>query len=187
MKPKFLLVTRALFGLLLLGAAAWAVYLALTTAVRGLVSLRSELAVAVITASVTVAVSVISILLSKHLEHRAVIIQELRARKTPIYEDIISTMFKVVFADKLGEQPLTEAELMRFFAATTEKLTVWGSDGVITAFRAFRLGPPAPPAEMLFLYERFLLEVRRDLGHKNKDLKKGTLLGLFVNDLDRYL
>jgi hypothetical protein len=40
---------------------------------------------------------------------------------------------------------------------------------------------------MLFLYERFLLEVRRDLGHKNKDLKKGTLLGLFVNDLDRYL
>jgi hypothetical protein len=72
---------------------------------------------------VTVAVSVISILLSKHLEHCAVIIQELRARKTPIYEDI-STMFKVVFADKLGEQPLTEAELMRFFAATTEKLTV---------------------------------------------------------------
>ena len=42
-------------------------------------------------------------------------------------------------------------------------------------------------ANILFLYENLLMEIRKDLGHKNQGFKRGTLLGLFVNDIDKYL
>jgi len=78
---------------------------------------------------------------------------------------------------------------MKFFANYTEKLTVWGSDGVVKAYRSLRMASftDAAPAQSLFLYENLLMEIRRDLGHKNKGFQRGTLLGLFVNDIDQYL
>jgi hypothetical protein len=95
----------------------------------------------------------------------------------------------VLFAESLGEEPLSQAELVKFFATYTEKLTIWGSDGVIKSWRALRLSAVAgvEGADMLFLYENLLMEIRKDLGHKNQGFKKGTLLGLFVNDIDKHV
>jgi len=146
-------------------------------------------AVAIVAAAATVIVSVITLVISKILEGRASITQELRAKKTPIYENIISTLYRVQFAEKLGEEPLSEKELIKFFADITEKLTIWGSDGVIRAFSDFRLATTrgADGLDILLIYENLLLEIRKDLGHKNTNLKKGMILSLTVNDIDRYL
>jgi len=32
-----------------------------------------------------------------------------------------------------------------------------------------------------------ILAIRRDLGHKNSGLKRGDILALFVNDIDKHL
>ena len=45
----------------------------------------------------------------------------------------------------------------------------------------------ADPEEILFLTEKLLFAIRRDLGHKNKNLKKGDILSIFVNDIEKYL
>ena len=85
---------------------------------------------------------------------------------------------------------------MKFIGCYTEKLTIWGSDGVMKEWRNLRMGAVsrgegevsnAEGAQMLFRYESLLLEIRKDLGHKNHGFKRGTLLGLFVNDVDKYL
>lgn len=30
------------------------------------------------------------------------------------------------------------------------------------------------------------MAIRKDMGHKNKGVTKGDLLGLFINDIDKY-
>ena len=182
-------IARFLFGLALLILIAWAIYLVLSSIISTLGNLKSDLSVAIIAAAGTIIVSVLSLVMSKYMESRAVITQEIRTKKIPIYEELISTIFRVLFAEKLGQEPMSEAELTKFFASFTEKLIVWGSDGVIKAFRATRMGAITgiAPTETLFVYKNLLLEIRKDLGHKNKNFKRGTLLGLFVNDIDQYL
>jgi hypothetical protein len=41
--------------------------------------------------------------------------------------------------------------------------------------------------EIMLVFEAFMGAVRKDLGHKDELLKKGDLLHIFVNDIDKYL
>jgi hypothetical protein len=189
MKTKLITILRFLFALALLGGIAWGIYFVVAKVFRSLTNIQSDISVAIVAASATITVSIVSLIISKVMETRAAITQELRAKKIPIYEDLISTLFKYLFAEKLGEKKMSEAELTRFFANLTEKLTIWGSDGIIRAFSTFRLASSsvAKPEDILFIYENLLLEIRKDLGHKNRNLKRGTVLSLFINDIDQYL
>ena len=80
--------------------------------------------------------------------------------------------------------------MIKFMAEVTQELVIWGSDEMIDAFYKFRMksidsanGAKQEPNEILFTVESLLLAIRKDLGHKNKNMPKGKLLGLFVNDL----
>ncbi len=189
MTNRLVAILRFLFALSVIGGVAWAIYLIVAAILSSLTKLESDVAVAIVAASATVIVSVLTLVISKILEGRASITQELRAKKTPIYENIISTLYKLQFAEKLGEEPLSEQELMKFIADIMEKLTIWDSDGVIRAFSDFRLATVrgADSVDILFIYENLLLEIRKDLGHKNTNLKRGMILSLTVNDIDKYL
>ena len=39
----------------------------------------------------------------------------------------------------------------------------------------------------MFAMEEVYRAIRKDLGHDDNRLKKGDILGLFVNDIDKYL
>lgn len=189
MKRKIVPLAQSLFALILLALIVWGVYFLGITFITGLSRLQSDIAVGIIAASATVIVSVISVVSAKQLENRANIRQELRTKKIPIYEEIISTLFKILFAEKLGKKKLSEVETMAFFVTSSEKLTIWGSDEVVLAFRACRTASltGTRPEEFLFMYEKLLLAIRKDLGHKNRNFKRGTVLGLFINDIEKYL
>ena len=45
----------------------------------------------------------------------------------------------------------------------------------------------AAPIEIMFQYEKILNAIRKDLGHKNQGFKRGTLLGMWVNDIDSHV
>ena len=180
---------QVVLGLSLLGLIVWGAYLAVSALVSILAAIESNVAVAVVAASSTIAVSVISLAVSKRFEAKAAVRHELRVKKVPVYESIISTLFKTQFADKVGEKPPTQQELIQFFAKVTEQLVVWGSDEVVREFRAFRMAfiNGGNPIEGLFKYEKLLNAIRKDLGHKNQGFKRGTLLGLWINDIDRHV
>ncbi|MEW5982818.1 MAG: hypothetical protein AB1806_10670 [Acidobacteriota bacterium] len=175
-------------GLLLLGGlvgAAWWLLAKLGDFIR---SLQSDLALAIVTAGLAGVVSVVSLALSKAYETRATIRQELRAKKLPVYEGIVKTLFAVLFAEKTGKEALKPNELVGWFAETTEKLSIWGSDELVVAFDRFKNAfSPEDATSGLLGLEDLILAIRKDLGHSGRKLKRGSILRLFITDIDEQL
>jgi hypothetical protein len=150
-------------------------------------SLNTNLSTAIMAASTTIIVSVISILIAKNQETKAYIQKELREKKVPVYEHLISIMFKITYASKLGEAPMPESEVLRQMVDMTRNLVIWGSDEVVKAYVKFRTfaNSNGDSTQMVFIVEELMAAIRKDLGHKNQGFNRGTILGLFVNDLDK--
>ena len=157
----------------LLGLAAGLLY----GLVRLLDSLESDLATAIVAAGFAGVVSIVSLGISKWYETRTGALKEIRERKTPVYEAIVGTMFRVMFAGMFGQEPLGEGELKAWFADTTEKLSIWGSNDLILAFGKFKNGfSESNPEQGLFAFEALLLAIRKDLGH-GSNLERGASCG----------
>ena len=153
-------------------------------------SVNPTLGAGLLAAAATITVSLISVLISKHLDRKALIANHLREKKVPTYEKIIRFIFEITFASKLGKKPPAEKEVIKFFAEITQELVIWGSDEILIAFYKFRTESMnieeltnKEPLAVLFTFEDLLLAIRKDLGHKNSNISGGKILGLFVNDL----
>ncbi len=174
-------------GAVVLIVIAGAAYWLLSWLAEVFGALNPTVAVGIIAASATVLVSVISVLLSKRLEHQTSIQKEIRERKVPVYEKLIGFIFRV-FKGIKENKPITEQEMLDFMMEFTQNIIVWGSDEVIDAFHKFRVASMSgEQANILFIVEDILLAIRKDLGHKNKNLIRGKILSLFVNDIDKYI
>jgi len=67
-------------------------------------SVDTPLAVGVLTASTTIFISVISILVSKYFEQKLIIRNEQRIKKIPIYEKLIEFTFKILTQARDGKK-----------------------------------------------------------------------------------
>lgn len=192
MRPKFRETLSVIVSFFLLISLAYGAFVAIRAAARVLTSLNSDIAVAIIAASATVFVSVVSIVLGKAYEARALIQKEHREKKIPVYEDLINFMFRILMSTKTGTTP-SEEEILNFMSDFTQRIMVWGSDDVVAAWVKWRRAAlnaeksKINPIEFLLLYEQLILTIRRDLGHKNRNLSTGDVLALFVNDIDQQL
>jgi hypothetical protein len=192
MNPKTRQTLSALVGLAVLAALSYGAFVAVRAATRVLASLDSDIAVAIIAATATAFISVLSIVLGKVYESRALVLKEHREKKTPVYEDLIKFMFRILMGAKTGDTP-TEKETLDFMSDFTQRIMVWGSDDVLAAWVKWRRTAvnaealKANPMKLLLLYEQLILTIRRDLGHKNRNLGAGDVLALFVNDIDQQL
>lgn len=78
--------------------------------------------------------------------------------------------------------------MVQFFEKLAKHLLVWGSEPVIAAVNRWRalaaLDGGGP--DSLFAYEDLLFAIREDIGNR-KDLQRGDLLRVFVNDIDDFL
>lgn len=154
--------------------------------------LQKDVAAGIVAAFAAIIISLVSLILSKYYERKAEIRKEHRDKKVPIYEEFIHFWFKILFAQKAGEAPPNEQDIIKFLNDFTQKLMIWGSDSVVKAFSIFReklinIDPKNPPTEGMILFEKMLYEIRKDLGHKNKNLKQGDILALFINDIRKYI
>lgn len=155
-------------------------------------SLEPQLAASLLAASATVFVSVFSVLASKRIEQKKEIENQLREKKIPIYEEIIGFIFRITFAEKLGQEKPSDDEMMQFFTNTTKELVIWGSKDMVDAFGNFRSGLAAnaerkDAVKTMSEIEDLLFAVRKDLGHSHKRKKRGDILRLFVTDVDEHL
>lgn len=192
MKQKPNRRTSLLLGFLTLLFFLVGTFLGLRTIWRLLTSAQAPLAAAVVAGSATILVSMLSVVVGKYLESRAKIREEHRQKKVPVYEELIQFLFRALFAQKLGREPLSDKEVIEFFSEFTPKLVIWGATEVVLAFGDFReftlqLAESEQPVEVTFIYERVLLEIRKDLGHNIAALKKGDLLRLFITDIRKYI
>jgi hypothetical protein len=174
-------------GLVILSFLCFVTYFIFKNISDTLTVLDPRITAAMFAASATVIVSVISVLVSKFIDQKVRISQEIRDKKIPVYEELIEGIFKMLRAIKKGEQS-PENEIEDFMFSFAQQAIVWGSDSVLEAFYNFRHGNNPDDARQIAIYlEKLMLAVRKDLGHSNTGLSQGKLLGLFLNDFDEFM
>lgn len=179
-------------GILLLVGIAIGCYFLLKEIWSAFSGLQKDIAAIIVVTSATVLISVLSLIISKHWERIKEIQQEHRSKKIPIYEEFIKFWFKVLFGQKTKPQQVPEREIIEFLSDFTQKLILWGSDDVLRNYSNFRrryvnITPDKPSFDIMFEFEKLLYAIRKDTGHRNRNLKKGDVLALFINDIDNYV
>ncbi|HEY0321758.1 MAG TPA: hypothetical protein VGC66_12425 [Pyrinomonadaceae bacterium] len=181
-KQTILTLLSLALSLILVGFIGWVIW-------KGFAALSSQVVATVIVGIITATASVFAVLKSKQAEHRRDIENDLRKQKAPIYEEFSSFLFKILMSAQTGKA-ITENEMLQFVMDFNRKLIVWGADNVIKEWSNFKrlneLGD-YPPVMNLIAIEKILYAIRADMGHKNKDMRQGDLLAIFINDIHTYL
>lgn len=141
---------------------------------------------ALVAAMATTMVSVLGVVLARYYERRQQVEIGIRERKIPTYQALVEGLIRGMFA---GVEGRGTTELEAAFKQLTPQLITWASDDVIKAWNQFKqLTARNPePVDVMLGFEKVLVAVRADLGHKSSDLATGALLGLFINDVGRLL
>lgn len=168
---------------------------ALWLAFSAIPSIDTNIAVALVTGGVAIVVAILANVISnvyairiKNQEHRQQILKEHRENTIPQYKQFIDFTYTLAQNIRDKKKQLTEDEIKKTLDAFIPELIIWGSDEVVKAFYDYRQASLSQKSESILIYlERFILAMRKDLGHKNKNLKQGTVLGLFVNDIQKFL
>jgi uncharacterized protein YneF (UPF0154 family) len=180
------------FGIALIGGIIFLFVMSLVAVGNFIRSINSPVAMAIIAGTTTLIVSVLTLVLGKIYAHREQVIQEHRKNKIPVYEEFIKFMTNLMSNEAMGLKP-SEKELGEFMVSFTQRLMIWGSDSVLVNWvnlRRFIVTVGAiqsQPTQFMLLYEKVILSIRKDLGHKNSHIKEGDILVLFINDIDLYL
>ena len=187
-----MLIQRATFWQPLLGFMFMALFIWGGVAlVHYLVStfagLNPNVAAAIVAGIATVFVSLVTVIVGKRAEAVALITKEQREKKIPVYESFIEFSIRYTLK-KGGDSQLSEEEVRQFLTEYTQRMMVWGSDEVIAAWVTFRYSsigssPSTDGNAVLEQFEKIILAMRKDLGHKNKGFKPNDILRMFVNDL----
>lgn len=185
-KQNLFILFQMGLSLLFASGIIWLLYQGFKFVWTNLSSVNPSLGVGIIAAGSTIFVSLASVLISKRLEQNAMIKNQQREKKIPIYEELIAFLFRVTRAAKDGKNMPSEEEITDFMFGFIQKLLIWGSDDVVIAFEKFRRSSQEQ-GNILFAVEGIWTAIRKDLGHSNKGISKGTLLSLIVNDIDKFL
>lgn len=178
---------QVLLGIALLsGLLVVAFFLARVT-FRSFSTLDPQLAAALAIAAATVIV----VPITRWFERRRLREEPLQSRKVDVYERFITGFLDNFFDQRRGG--INETKMAEFFFSITPDLTIWASDDVLASWSRMRRswifgeGTQQPPEVRLLGLEDLFLAIRRDLGHSNRGLEPGDVLGLWINDLDATL
>jgi hypothetical protein len=184
MKSIFFIVVIAIIALAFLFTFGWGLNLFIVAVVDKLNSVQSDLSKTLITASATVLAAVVVLVFGKIWEQRNKIRDEIRAKKIPIYENHIETLFKIFLSEKLTGKKPDQNEIAKSFALFSEKMIIWGSGKVIKEWGVFRTlkYDEKNLQKNIHMLEDLFLAIRKDVGSDTLMLSRGDLLRLFVNE-----
>ena len=149
--------------------------------------LDPKVSVAILTASTTVFVATLTVVLGKYYERKKDIEAHYRQKKTEIYDEFLCEFFKIFHSDENGDNE--NADLVKFLREWQRKMILWGGQDVLSKYISWvgHLKKGTPDAKTMFMMEEFFLEIRKDLGHKNSKLVKGTFVRLMLQNPDLFL
>jgi hypothetical protein len=114
--------------------ARWGLWEAINWYLSIIKSLDKQVAAAIIAASTTILVSVLSLILAKHFENKRLIEKDIRDKKIVVYEKLMKYFFQLTGAkDKSKVQSVDD-----FHIEFAPSFITWGSDEVIKLWSDFR-------------------------------------------------
>ena len=155
-----------------------------------LTEIASKLDAVIIVALITGVVSIIGVIISsifaKIVDYRKSRKEYLTQKREKPYGEFVEMIYKV---QKNVKVPgiYSEKQMLEDLSKFSKQITLWGSSEVINKWIEFRENgtDPEKANNNLFLMEEIMNEMRKDLGLKK--VKKGNLLGFFVNDIKSVL
>lgn len=170
-----------IFSLIVLAIIGWGAWEVINLYVALLRTLDKQVAAAIIAASTTIIVSVASLILAKYYENKRLIEKDIRDKKIVVYEKLMKYFFQFMGTkNKSKVQPMED-----FYIEFAPSFITWGSDEVIKHWADFRkVAVNSDSHSTLANFEKLLLIIRKDIGHKNKGLDDKVLLSTFINNLE---
>jgi len=177
------------FGLALLIGIFWGAYWLIYQIWGQFKALDSRVALAAITAFTTVSVSTLTVVLGKYYERKKDIEAHYRQAKTEIYDEFLREFFKVFYSENGEDEEAEDKSLVDFLREWQRKMVLWGGQDVLLKYIKWmtHLKKGNPDADSIFLMEDFFREIRKDLGHKNSKLEKGTFAHLILQNSELFL
>jgi len=128
------------------------------------------------------------------MDRKKAIEESLREKKSQIYEDFLKYWISILNKETVENQQDLQEKTVAFMRDKTHQIVVWASDDVLKAYSDFRentltqlAGGKKLEAKIIMgELEKLFKVVRRDLGHKNKNLSDGDILTLFINDARKH-
>jgi len=135
---------------------------------------------AAITATVGMVASVLVVVIGNNMSKRREVEFQNRSKKSEAYATFVQDIVDAL-ADDIADDEKQKLYI-RIAKEFGRNVILWGSDNTIKAYAKFRDTAKTNPndKQIIFNLENVLYSIRKDLGHKNKNLNKGTLLSLFL-------
>jgi len=161
-------------------------------------AISSSIDAAVIVALISGAIAIISVMVNsivsyrtKRMEHDHSEAREARLERREIQEKMIDPYSKLVsliselFSLITQEKAMNDKELLKRIKEFNIAVILYGSNEVISKWGDYRINAASPNhKEILLKLEEVLYEIREDLGFHKKDMGRGNILNLFINDVE---
>ena len=181
-------VLNTLFGLLIIGIGIYFLVKLIIKFFYWIRSFASNTEAVIVVALITGTLSLLGIVISNIIEYKQNTKRYLYEKKEEAYSEFIEMVYKLQQIQKDGK--ISEKEITKDLISFSQKLTLWGSDEVVRKWieiRTSSLNSDSNSINNLFVLEDIIFFIRKDLGQKNKGLKRGDILSFFINDIDNYL
>ncbi len=174
-----------LLGLLFFILIGFFLYKTFNIIIRNIEKIDINIFVAVIGGTITIC----SFFITKYLDKKKTIENDIRNKKIPIYEEFIKFYFSVVHSK------ISSEEIVNFFQEFNQKAIVWFPDETLIYYIEWRKkvidysknNSEEKLISIIFFQEDFLKQFRKDIGHSNKNILKGDISSLYLNDIEKYL
>lgn len=139
-------------------------------------------------------ITITSFFITRYLEKRKNIEIEIRNKKIPIYEEFFEFYFKVVFNNK-NEESMSNGEMINFFRSFNQKAIIWFPDNILKSYVNWKKNliyfsennNNENLRKLIIEQEDLMHQFRKDIGHSNKNLFRGDISSLYINDIDKFL
>ncbi|KXG91427.1 hypothetical protein HMPREF3232_00025 [Fannyhessea vaginae] len=138
--------------------------------------------VALITGLVSIVGRIINSIIAKIIDYRKSRQEYLTQKREKPYGEFVEMIYRVQKNAK-SSGTYSEKQMLEDLSKFSKQITLWGSSRVINKWIQFRENgsDPEKAKDNLFLMEEIMNDMRKDLGLRK--VKKGNLLGFFVNDI----
>lgn len=171
----------------------WLVKLLYNIIINGIIKLTevaskldAVIIVGLVTGLVSLTGAIISSIVAKIVDYRKSRQEYLTQKREKPYGEFVEMIYRV---QKNIKEPGTysDEQMLEDLSKFSKQITLWGSSRVINKWIEFRenSSDPEKAKNNLFLMEEIMNDMRKDLGLKK--VKKGDLLGFFINDIRKEL
>ncbi|WP_150465894.1 hypothetical protein [Francisella sp. SYW-2] len=175
-------IISTILGFILLGAVGWGCYLIISLVWNQFKLLDPKVSISLLTAATTVIAATVTVVLGKYFERKKDIEAHYREKKTQIYDEFLCKLLKLFHSTSENNKEIDD--LVSFLQEWQRKIILWGGQDVLLNYINWleRLKEGKNDAKVMFMMEELFLEIRRDLGHKNNKLVKGTFTRLILKN-----